>query len=60
VTPACETGRLTAAIDLTRFSSWAREGKPGRIVVGPDRRPESLAAPLMLGTSFGVRLIDAG
>jgi hypothetical protein len=51
-----ETGRPGAQFDLTRFSSWARESEPARIVFGPDRRPELIAATLMLGTSFTVRL----
>jgi hypothetical protein len=32
-------GRPTALMDLTRFSSWAREDEPARIVFGADRRP---------------------
>lgn len=55
VTPDPATGKLGAAFDLTRFSSWAREGTPGRIVFGPDNRPESITAPLILGTSVSIR-----
>jgi len=50
------TGRPVAAIDLTRFSSWALEGAPARIAFGADRRPETLTASLMLGTSVSVRI----
>jgi hypothetical protein len=50
-----ETGKPTAHFDLTRFSSWARESRPGRIVFGADRRPESLVASLVLGTTVTVR-----
>jgi hypothetical protein len=49
------TGRLGAIFDLTRFSSWARESQPGRVVFGPDRRPEIVTAPLILGTSVNIR-----
>jgi hypothetical protein len=49
------TGKPTAVFDLTRFSSWARESQPGRIVFGPDDRPETVTAPLILGTSVSIR-----
>lgn len=49
-----ETGKPTALFDLSRFSSWAREDRPARIVFGPDRRPQAITSSLMLGT--GVRL----
>lgn len=51
-----ESGKPTALFDMTRFSSWAREGQPARIVFGPARRPESIVSPLMLGTSVSVRM----
>jgi hypothetical protein len=41
---------------MTRFSSWAREDEPARIVFGADRRPESITASLILGTSLAIRL----
>ena len=49
-------GRAMAALDLTRFSSWAREDEPARIVFGTDRRPETITATLMLGTSLTIRI----
>lgn len=49
-------GRATAAFDLTRFSSWAREAEPARIVFDADRRPESISATLILGTTIGIRI----
>jgi hypothetical protein len=49
-------GRATAALDLTRFSSWAREDEPARIVFGANRRPETITATLILGTSLAIRL----
>ena len=49
-------GRATALLDMTRFSSWAREDEPARIVFGADRRPESITASLILGTSLAIRL----
>jgi hypothetical protein len=50
------TGRPMALFDLTRFSSWAKESQPARIVFGPHRRPESISSSLMLGTSVAIRL----
>jgi hypothetical protein len=49
-------GRATAALDLTRFSSWAREEEPARIVFGANRRPETIIATLILGTSLAIRI----
>jgi hypothetical protein len=54
VTPESE-GRASALLDLTRFSSWAREDEPARIVFGADRRPEAITASLILGTSLAIR-----
>jgi len=56
LTSDAATGRTTALFDMTRFSSWAREGEPARIVFGAARRPESIATSLMLGTSVTVRM----
>jgi hypothetical protein len=53
------SGRATAAMDLTRFSSWAREDEPARIVFGPHRRPETIDASLILGTSLAIRIEPA-
>jgi hypothetical protein len=52
-------GRARAAFDLARFSSWAREDEPGRIVFGPDRRPERISASLILGTTLTIRIEPA-
>jgi hypothetical protein len=49
-------GRSTALMDLTRFSSWAREDEPAKIVFGADGRPETITAALMLGTSLSIRI----
>ncbi len=49
-------GRATAAVDMTRFTSWAKEDEPARIVFGTNRRPESITAPLVLGTSLTIRV----
>ena len=37
-------------------SSWAREDEPARIVFGTNRRPETITATLMLGTSLTIRI----
>jgi hypothetical protein len=51
-----ETGRPAAYVDLTRFSSWAREKEPARIVFGADRRPELISTSLILGTSVVIQM----
>jgi hypothetical protein len=56
--PDPDSGKPTALIDLSGFSSWSRPDRPARIVFGPDRRPELIAASLILGTSVEIRLGD--
>src|SRR2546425_5627954 len=60
VTSDPETGKPSALFDLTRFSSWAREARPARVIFGPDRRPELITASLMLGTSVNIRMKAPG
>jgi hypothetical protein len=61
VVPDRRTARPTAIIDIGRFSSWARDdGRSGRIIFGPDRRPESVSAALILGTTLTVRVAPPG
>ncbi len=55
-TPAGTGGRLTAQIDITRFSSWARPGTPARITFAPNRQLESVQSSLILGTTLSVRV----
>jgi hypothetical protein len=57
VTPDPTTGRLSALIDITRFSSWARAGKPAHVTFDEARHLESVKSSLMLGSSVSVRLI---
>jgi hypothetical protein len=54
--PDPRSARLEASFDLTRFTSWGIEKEAARIVFGPDRRPESVTASLIFGTSFSVRI----
>ncbi|MGH7268584.1 MAG: hypothetical protein ACREMB_27530 [Candidatus Rokuibacteriota bacterium] len=56
IQPDRDAGRTTALFDMTRFSSWAREDRPARIVFGPGRRPETITSSLVLGTSFSIRI----
>jgi hypothetical protein len=42
--------------DLTRFSSWAKRDQRALVMFGPDRRPERLSLPMILGTSVQIRL----
>lgn len=51
-----ETGRATALVDISGFTGWAREDRPARVVFGADRRPATVAASLILGTSVTIRL----
>ncbi|MBI1735108.1 MAG: hypothetical protein HYR51_08045 [Candidatus Rokubacteria bacterium] len=54
-----QTGKPVASFDMTRFSSWARPGRPARIVFGSDRRPELITTSLILGTSVTIRLRES-
>lgn len=54
--PDSGSGRLTARMDLTGFSSWARSNKPARVTFGSDRHLESVESSLILGTTFSLRL----
>jgi hypothetical protein len=53
--PEGEGGKPVAVADLTRFASWAKEDDPARIVFGPDRRPELIVCPMILGSTFTFR-----
>jgi hypothetical protein len=55
-----ETGKPAAHFDLTRFSSWARQSHPARVLFDANRRPETILASLMLGTSVTLRIKSAG
>lgn len=50
------TGRLTALVDITRFSSWARPDQPARVTFAADRKLESVQSSLILGTTLSVRV----
>src|SRR5262245_4268693 len=50
------TQKPIAHFDLTRFSSWAKQGQPALVTFGPDRRPEQLSLPMILGTYVLIRL----
>ena len=60
VAPDEAPGRLRALIDITGFSSWARQNQPARVTFGPDRHLESVHSKLMLGTTFKARLVSHG
>ncbi len=59
VEPDPATGQPTALFDLSRFSSWARESRPARVVFGADRRPTAISSALILGTSLVIRIAAA-
>jgi hypothetical protein len=50
------SGKAIALFDLTRFSSWAKRGEPGRITFNRDKRPELVMLDMMLGTKVRVEL----
>jgi hypothetical protein len=54
--PDPATGGLTAQIDITRFSSWARPGQPARVTFAPDRQLSSVQSVLLYGTTLNVRV----
>lgn len=54
--PEAATGRLTALVDLTRLSSWARADQPARVTFSPERQLESVHSSLILGTTLTVRV----
>jgi hypothetical protein len=54
--PDPTTGGLTAQIDITRFSSWARADQPARVTFAPDRQVTSVRSVLLYGTTLNVRV----
>ncbi len=51
-----DSGLPVGLLDLSGFSSWAREDSPAEVLFGPDRRPAALRASLMLGTRLRINL----
>jgi hypothetical protein len=56
IEPEPDTGKPSALLDLSRFSSWAREDRPARIVFNAERRPALITGSMILGTSVTIRL----
>ena len=54
--PDPATGGLTALVDITRFSSWARPDQPARVAFAPDRQLVSVQSLLLYGTTLNVRV----
>lgn len=54
--PDAATGRLTAQVDITRFSSWARPDQPAQVTFARDRQLESVQSLLLYGTTLKVRV----
>jgi hypothetical protein len=52
------TGLLTALLDVSGFSSWARPGQPARVVFGPHRFLQLIDCPLILGSTLNIRLTE--
>jgi hypothetical protein len=56
IEPDPETRKPAALLDLSRFSSWARESRPARIVFDDERWPALITGSMILGTSVTIRL----
>jgi hypothetical protein len=56
IAPDPQTRKQAALLDLSRFSSWAREDRPARIVFDDERRPSLITGSMILGTSLTIRL----
>lgn len=56
IEPDPQTRKPAALLDLSRFSSWARENRPARIVFDDERRPALITGSMILGTSLTIRL----
>ena len=54
--PDPETRKPSALVDLSRFSSWARENRPARVVFDDERRPALITGSMILGSSVTIRL----
>jgi hypothetical protein len=56
IEPDPGTRKSAALLDLSRFSSWARENRPARIVFDEERWPALITGSMILGTSVTIRL----
>src|SRR6266545_3727630 len=54
--PDPATGGLTALIDITRFSSWARPDQPARVTFASDRQLTSVQSVLLYGSTLKLRV----
>jgi hypothetical protein len=52
-----ETQKPVALVDLSRFSSWAREDRPARVVFNDERRPTLITGSMILGSTVTIRLV---
>ena len=53
------TGLLSAQVDITRFSSWARSNQPAQVIFDHARHVHSVRSSLMLGSSFSARVVSS-
>ncbi|HEU4368899.1 MAG TPA: hypothetical protein VFV05_11820 [Methylomirabilota bacterium] len=56
IEPDPQTRTASALLDLSGFSSWARQDRPARIVFDTERRPALITTSMILGTSLTIRL----
>ena len=56
IEPEPQTRKSARCSISARFSSWARENRPARIVFDDDRRPALITGSMILGTSVTIRL----
>ncbi|HET7341275.1 MAG TPA: hypothetical protein VFL90_07410, partial [Methylomirabilota bacterium] len=57
VTADPESRAPAALIDFSRFTSWARQNQPARIVFDAERRPASITGSMILGSSLSIRFV---
>jgi hypothetical protein len=53
------TGRLAGEVDISAFSSWARDDQPARVTFSAERRVEAVQCAFILGTKLALRLTRA-
>src|SRR5438309_1353820 len=56
VTADPESRAPAALVDFSRFTSWARQNRPARVVFDDERRPTLITGSMILGSSVAIRL----
>jgi hypothetical protein len=56
VTADPESRQPAALVDFSRFTSWARQSRPARVVFDEERRPTLITGTMILGSTLSIRL----